>query len=68
MQAGKKGAILGVIDSKLTSTINEALGIQCSHIGVVPEVTPISIMFRKEYVQLLTQKKMTLQRIYGMFI
>lgn len=37
-KAGKKGAILGVIDSKLTSTINEALGIQCSHIGVVPEL------------------------------
>jgi nucleolar protein 56 len=34
----KGGAILGVIDSKLSASINDACGIKCSHIGVVPEV------------------------------
>ncbi|XP_066260930.1 nucleolar protein 56 [Euwallacea similis] len=34
---GKK-TTLGVSDPKLAASINEALGIQCSHIGVVPEV------------------------------
>ncbi|GLV44439.1 Nop56 [Carabus blaptoides fortunei] len=29
---------LGVADPKLSASINEALGIQCSHIGVVPEI------------------------------
>jgi len=34
----KGGAILGVGDSKLSASINDALGIKCSHVGVVPEV------------------------------
>lgn len=37
-KGGKKGAILGVIDSKLSAAINEACGIKCSHIGVIPEI------------------------------
>jgi len=37
-KSGKKGAILGVIADKLSAAINEALGIKCSHIGVVPEI------------------------------
>merc|ERR1711962_1849381 len=32
------GAVLGVSDSKLSSSISDACGIKCSHIGVVPEV------------------------------
>ena len=32
-QAGKEGTMLGVSDSKLSE-----VGIQCSHIGVIPEV------------------------------
>jgi hypothetical protein len=40
-QGGKKGGILGVGDSKLSASINEALDIKCSHIGVIPEVTSI---------------------------
>merc|ERR1712088_274317 len=31
-------AVLGVSDSKLSASINDACGIKCSHIGVVPEV------------------------------
>merc|ERR1712088_1255564 len=31
-------AVLGVSDSKLSSSISDACGIKCSHIGVVPEV------------------------------
>merc|ERR1711934_363050 len=31
------GAVLGVSDSKLSASINDACGIKCSHIGVVPE-------------------------------
>jgi len=38
IQAGKKAAILGVLDSKLSAAINEATEIKCSHIGVIPEV------------------------------
>jgi len=34
----KGGALLGVSDSKLSASINDALGIKCTHIGVVPEV------------------------------
>jgi len=34
----KKGAVLGVGDSKLSASINDACGIKCSHVGVVPEV------------------------------
>jgi len=34
----KGGAVLGVSDSKLSASINDACGIKCSHIGVVPEV------------------------------
>lgn len=35
----KKNKItLGVADSKLGAAITEALGIQCSHIGAVPEI------------------------------
>jgi len=34
----KGGAVLGVSDAKLSASINDALGIKCSHIGVVPEV------------------------------
>ncbi|XP_066260827.1 nucleolar protein 56-like [Euwallacea similis] len=34
----RKKTILGVSDPKLAASINEALGIQCSHIGAVPEV------------------------------
>lgn len=37
-KGGKKGGILGVVDSKLSASINEALDIKCSHIGVIPEV------------------------------
>jgi len=37
-KAGKKGAVLGVSDSKLSSSIGDELGIKCSHIGVIPEV------------------------------
>lgn len=29
---------LGVADSKISSTINETLGIQCTHVGAVPEI------------------------------
>jgi len=36
MPKGK--AVLGVSDSKLSSSISDACGIKCSHIGVVPEV------------------------------
>merc|ERR1712233_105061 len=36
MPKGK--AVLGGSDSKLSASINDALGIKCSHIGVVPEV------------------------------
>jgi len=36
MPKGK--ATLGVLDSKLGASINDACGIKCSHIGVVPEV------------------------------
>lgn len=34
----KKKTVLGVSDSKLGAAISEALGIQCNHIGVVPEI------------------------------
>ncbi|KDR23556.1 Nucleolar protein 56, partial [Zootermopsis nevadensis] len=34
----KKKDILGVSDPKLGASINEALGIVCQHVGVVPEV------------------------------
>lgn len=34
----KDKVILGVGDSKLSSAITEALGIQCNHIGAVPEL------------------------------
>ncbi|XP_023335282.1 nucleolar protein 56 [Eurytemora carolleeae] len=37
-KAGKKAAILGVLDSKLSAAINEATEIKCSHIGVIPEI------------------------------
>merc|ERR1711971_1484109 len=37
-KAGKKGAVLGVSDSKLSSSIGDEIGIKCSHIGVIPEV------------------------------
>merc|ERR1719495_1321417 len=37
-KGGKKGCVLGVSDSKLSAAINEALGIKCSHIGVMPEI------------------------------
>ena len=30
--------MLGVSDSKLSASINDACGIKCSHIGVIPEV------------------------------
>ena len=36
MPKGK--AVLGVTDSKLSAGITDALGIKCSHIGVVPEI------------------------------
>jgi nucleolar protein 56 len=35
---GKNKDILGVSDPKLGASINEALGIVCQHVGVVPEV------------------------------
>jgi len=38
MPKGGKGAVLGVSDSKLSASINDACGIKCSHIGVIPEV------------------------------
>lgn len=34
----KKKVTLGVSDSKLGAAVTEVLGIQCTHIGVVPEV------------------------------
>jgi len=37
-KASKKGHVMGVVDSKLSASINEACGIKCSHIGVVPEI------------------------------
>lgn len=39
--AAKKDAAklqLGVSDSKISSTINEALGVVCTHVGAVPEI------------------------------
>jgi len=33
-----KGVTLGVSDSKLSAGINDACGVKCSHIGVMPEV------------------------------
>merc|ERR1719295_2485789 len=36
MPKGK--AVLGVSDSKLSASINDACGIKCSHIGVIPEI------------------------------
>ena len=47
MPKGK--AVLGVSDSKLSSSISDACGIKCSHIGVVPEVYPL-IMLSKVLV------------------
>ena len=44
MPKGK--AVLGVSDSKLSSSISDACGIKCSHIGVVPEVYPFIILIR----------------------
>jgi len=38
MPKGGKGAVLGISDSKLSASINDACGIKCSHIGVIPEV------------------------------
>ncbi|XP_060530051.1 nucleolar protein 56 isoform X2 [Cylas formicarius] len=39
-KTGKKSKItLGVIDPKLAASITEALGIQCTHVGAVPEIT-----------------------------
>jgi hypothetical protein len=46
VKGGKKGGILGVGDSKLSASINDATGIKCSHIGVIPEV-------RKEFLSSL---------------
>jgi len=37
-KAGKKGAVLGVSDSKLSASIFDEVGVKCSHIGVIPEV------------------------------
>lgn len=38
-KVSKKGKLtLGVADAKLGAAISEALGIQCSHIGAVPEI------------------------------
>uniref|UniRef100_A0A182N439 Nucleolar protein 56 n=1 Tax=Anopheles dirus TaxID=7168 RepID=A0A182N439_9DIPT len=36
--SGKKSVTLGVADAKLGAAIAEALGVQCSHIGAVPEI------------------------------
>lgn len=39
--SGKKDSAklqLGVSDSKIASGINEAIGVQCTHVGVVPEI------------------------------
>ena len=44
MPKGK--AVLGVSDSKLSSSISDACGIKCSHIGVVPEVYPLLILMQ----------------------
>lgn len=38
MPKGGKGAVLGVSDSKLSASVNDACNIKCSHIGVIPEV------------------------------
>ena len=46
VQAGKKAAILGVLDSKLSAAINEATGIKCSDIGA-SEVGSSNIFFIK---------------------
>lgn len=35
----KDSVILGVSDAKLAAAITEALGINCNHVGVVPEIT-----------------------------
>ncbi len=43
LKGGKKGGLLGVGDSKLSASINDATGIKCSHIGVVPEVSNLHI-------------------------
>jgi len=37
-KGSKKSAVLGVVDSKLSASINESCDIKCSHIGVVPEI------------------------------
>jgi len=37
-KGGKKGCVLGLGDSKLSASVNEACGIKCSHIGVIPEI------------------------------
>lgn len=38
-KGGKKNKVtLGVSDPKLSAAITEALGISCTHVGVVPEV------------------------------
>lgn len=34
----KKKSILGVADAKLGAAITEAIGVQCNHIGAVPEI------------------------------
>lgn len=34
----KKKCTLGVSDAKLGAAINEAIGVSCTHIGVVPEL------------------------------
>ena len=44
MPKGK--AVLGVSDSKLSSSISDACGIKCSHIGVVPEVYLLIILMQ----------------------
>ncbi|XP_059612313.1 nucleolar protein 56 [Phlebotomus argentipes] len=38
LPAKKKKVTLGVADAKLGAAIAEALGIQCSHVGAVPEI------------------------------
>lgn len=45
-KGGKKDKLtLGVSDPKLGASINEALGINCSHVGVVPEVIRGKVSF-----------------------
>ena len=42
-------SVLGVSDSKLSSAINDACNIKCSHIGVIPEVIRGKIIVKLQH-------------------